>query len=538
MSPRGGTTYAGTGALVRLALRRDRVLIPLWAVGLAALCVSSAQATLALYPDPASLGEGIRTVLDNPSITALYGPVTDPTSPDSFAVLKTLMLGIIGVGLLCFSVVRRHTRTEEEEGRLELLGAGAVGRRAPLTAALIVAGIATLATVLVTVVGMVGIGMDLVGTLAFGTAWLVAGLVMTGATAVAAQLTTTTRGAGALALSFFGVAFLLRAVGDATDTGGSHPLTWVSPLGWAEKASPYGQDRFWVLALGLAFCGGCVAVAYALLGRRDLGAGLLPGRPGPARAGRALASPLGLAWRLARGSVLGWTVAYAVLGAVVGSLAGSALDMLKDPAVADMLRKLGNAEGTLLDTFFATELKIMGVVATAAGVSAVLRLHGEERSGRAEQVLATATPRRSWLGAYAALGLGIPAWLMAVGGLLAAAASRSTPQVPSVLELLGAALSTLPAVWLLVATALALVGVLPRWSALAWGVLAVAFALGEFGSLLRLPSWLVDVSPYPHLPPLPGGAMAWTSTVVMVLAAAVIALVTFVGFRRRDIATQ
>ena len=60
-------------------------------------------------------------------------------------------MGSVFVGLLAFAIVRRHTRVEEEDGRLELVGAGAVGRQAPLTAAVLLA-IAT--TVLAIVVGL------------------------------------------------------------------------------------------------------------------------------------------------------------------------------------------------------------------------------------------------------------------------------------------------------------------------------------------------------------------------------------------------
>ena len=39
-------------------------------------------------------------------------------------------------------LVVRHTRADEETGRAELVGAGVVGRHAPLAAALVVAAIA------------------------------------------------------------------------------------------------------------------------------------------------------------------------------------------------------------------------------------------------------------------------------------------------------------------------------------------------------------------------------------------------------------
>ena len=528
--------YAGTRTLVRLAIRRDRVLIPVSVLALVLFAVGAAKSSLDLYPTPESLSKDVGALLSNPSITAMYGPISDPTSPDAFAVIKTVMLGAVLLGVLCYAVVRRHTRTEEEEGRLELIGAGKVGRRAPLTAAVLVALGAALPTVVLTGLGLTGLGMDAEGGLALGVAWLIAALFMTGTTAVAAQLTSTARGCTAIAMSVLGVAFLIRAVADSSTSSAVQAASWVSPLGWSTRVSAYGANRFWVLLLGLAFFAVTVRLAFALLERRDLGAGIMSACLGPARAHRSLGSPLALAWRLQRGGVLGWTIAYAILGVVLGSLAKSVAEATSGNAgIEEMLRTMGGSMGTLLDAFFATELKFAAVVATVAGITTVLRIRSEETSGHAESVLATATRRRSWLGAYVLLGLGVPAWLMSVAGLCAGVSSRNVEGAPSAGAVLGASLSTLPAVWLIVATAMALVGALPRWSAVAWAILGVAFVLGEFGSLVNLPKWLVDVSPYPHLPALPGGTMTWGSTVVMVVIAVVLGVATFVTFRRRDL---
>ena len=55
--------------------------------------------------------------------------------------------------------MRRHTRTEEEDGRFELLAAGVVGRRAPLAAAVALATPAVLATGLLSALSLVGTGV-------------------------------------------------------------------------------------------------------------------------------------------------------------------------------------------------------------------------------------------------------------------------------------------------------------------------------------------------------------------------------------------
>ena len=69
---------------------------------------------------------GIKTIFASPSAVALYGPISDPTDPDALAVVKATMFGAVLLAVFGYAVVRRHTRTEEEDGRFELVGAGAV----------------------------------------------------------------------------------------------------------------------------------------------------------------------------------------------------------------------------------------------------------------------------------------------------------------------------------------------------------------------------------------------------------------------------
>ena len=208
-------SLAGTATLARLAVRRDRVLLPVGILGITLFAVSSARATLALYPTAASMDAGIKTIFASPSAVALYGPISDPTDPDALAVVKTTMLGAVLLAIFGYAVVRRHTRSEEEDGRFELVGAGVVGRRAPLAAAVGVAVCAVLLTCLLTTLGYAAIGMNVTGSVAAGAGWAATGLAFVGLTAVAAQLASTARGCAGLTMGALGVLFLLRAVADA-----------------------------------------------------------------------------------------------------------------------------------------------------------------------------------------------------------------------------------------------------------------------------------------------------------------------------------
>jgi ABC-2 type transport system permease protein len=528
------TSFAGTGTLLRLAWRRDRWIIVTCVLVLAATAYGSMAATLGLYANAADAAAGARVMADNPSLTALYGPLPSLTA-EGIGVLKTIMMGSLFTAFLAFAIVRRHTRTEEEEGRFELVAGGVVGRRAPLAAAVLLAVLTVVATGALSAVSLLPTGVGATGSVALGVVEVVAGLVMTGITAVAVQLTSTTRGAGGIAIAALGLAFVVRAMGDASTAGGQK-LVYASFLGWAEQVSPFGANRVWWLVPAVVVTAALLAAADRLLHRRDLGSGLWAARPGPARAAARLGSPMGLAWRLQRASLLGWTIGYAVLGLVVGSVASSVDQMASSPGVADMLRKMSGGQGSLVDVFFGAELRFLAIGAAAYGIATALRLRSEESSGRAEVVLATHVGRLRWIASHVAIAVVGALWLLAVAGVTAGLAARASTTT-GVGDLLTAALATAPAVLVCVALAMLLFGFLPRWSTLAWGLLALFVLLGEFGALLKLPDWALGASPFDHLGSLPGGE-ANPSGILALLAVAVLGgVVAAAGFRRRDLAT-
>jgi ABC-2 type transport system permease protein len=530
------TGLTGTGELLRLAARRDRVLIPVSIAALVFLVVGSAQATFGLYSgaDAASVAALFGDFMDNPALVAMYGPVASLTL-DSFATFKSVLLGAVFLCLLAYVIVRRHTRTEEEEGRLELLGAGVVGRRAALTSAVVLATATVLLTALLTTLGGIAVGLDASGSVALGVAWTIMGLAWVGTTAVAAQLTSTTRGTAGWALGALGVAFLLRALGDtAADDSPVRFLSWLSPLGWGVKVAPFGANRIELIVLGVAAYAALLAVAYTLLERRDLGAGVLPSRAGADRG--TLGSAFGLTRRLARGTVIGWTVAYVVLGTVLGSIAGNVESFINSPETADMLRRLGGGAGTIIDTFFATEFHIASVAAAALAIALTTRMHTEERTTRAEAVLATPVRRTPWALGHLTVAVAASAFVMFVGALVAGFVdSGRTGDLPGTVgPLVGAALSTLPAVWVSTAVAMLIYGAFPRFTGVVWAVLISFLLLGEFGDLLDLPEWLTQLSPYAHLPSLPGGEVSWTALVVLTVVAALVGALGIGALRRRD----
>ncbi|MFK0106262.1 ABC transporter permease [Streptomyces sp. NPDC091217] len=520
------TTLTGTGTLLRFALRRDRVTTPVW-IAVNALMVLSMPNTLkSLYGTEAERTDLVRQLQTNASFRALIGPIHDTSLGGLTAWRVGVYAGLLAAvtGLL---VVVRHTRDEEETGRAELLASGAVGRRASLTAALLAAGVANAVLALLITAGLANQGAA--GALALGVGVGAVGMVFATMAAIVAQLTESARLARGLTSAVLGAAFVLRAAGDSATSDGSSVWTWLSPLGWLENLRPFAAERWWVLLLFTAAVLVQAAVAYVLAGRRDLGMSFFPARPGPA-AGR-LGSAAALAWRLQRGGVLGWSLGFFLAGVVYGGLTEGAAGLVGDNKNAREIFERMGGRGGLTDAFLASMVGMLGLVAALYVVASVLRLHGEETSGRAEPLLAGPVGRLRWAAGHLTIAFGGSALIM-----LLAAAGFAVGYGKEAGPILAACLVQLPAVWVIGGSAVVLYGLAPRLAPAAWGVAVAVLLIGWVGPALNAPQLVLDLSPFGHLPKLPGGKMAWPPVLTLLALAAVLTAAGLTGLRRRDVA--
>ncbi|MER5529423.1 ABC transporter permease [Streptomyces sp. NPDC002677] len=519
------TTLTGTGTLLRFALRRDRLTTPVW-VAVNALMVLSMPNTLkTLYGTESERTDLVRQLETNASFRALIGPLYDTSLGGLTAWRVGVYAGVLAA-VASLLVVVRHTREEEEAGRAELLASGAVGRRAALTAALLAAAVANAVLALLTTAGLAGQGAA--GALSFGLGLAGTGMVFATTAAIVAQLTESARLARGLTSAVLGAAFVLRAAGDSADGAGSSPLTWLSPLGWLENLRPFAAERWWVLALFTAAVLVQAGVAYVLAGRRDLGMSFFPTRPGPAT-GR-LGSAAALAWRLQRGGVLGWSLGFFLAGIVFGGLTDGAADLVGDNADArEIFERMGGQSG-VTDAFLASMVGMLGLIAALYVVASVLRLHGEETAGRAEPLLACAVGRLRWAAGHLTIAFGGSVLIMLVAGL-----GFAVGYGKEVGPVLGACLVQLPAVWVVGSLALLLYGVAPRLAPAAWGVAVAVLLIGWVGPALNAPRLVLDLSPFGHLPKLPGGGMAWGPVLILLGLSVLLAGCGLAGLRRRDL---
>jgi ABC-2 type transport system permease protein len=530
------STLAGAGALARLAARRDRVMLPAWIYILTALVAGTAYSFRKLYPTAAGRAEFAAAAGQNPSLLSLYGPLYG-NSLGSLTAWRYGGFAALGAGLMSIFIVIRHTRADEETGRLELIGSAAVGRHAALTAALLISLTANAAVALVMSAALIALGLPAAGSISLALAIAGCGLVLTAVAAVTAQVADAARSARGLAIGVLGVAYLLRAVGDSAGARGPGWLTWLSPIGWAELIRSFGVIRWWILALPLLTTFALGLAAGLLAARRDYDAGLLPRRPGPARARQTLRSPLGLAWRLQRATLISWVIGALIYGVIIGSAAKGITGLLGSAEIRRILARLGGT-AALTNAYLAAIMSFTGLIAAGYAVSAVLRLRSEETDERADSLLATGVTRTSWGLSHLTIAAGGTILILAATGLGTGLgyALRSPGGGSETAELVGAGLSQVPAALVIAGVAAALFGLAPRFCAAGgWTALGIVVLMLFLGASLQLSHWVLDISPFTHLPKLPGGTVSAAPLIWLSVIAVALAVVGLIGLRRRDI---
>ncbi|MCQ4120938.1 ABC transporter permease [Rhodococcus tibetensis] len=525
-----------TPALLRFNLRRDRIKLPAWVLGIAVMTMYFGNALKLAYPTDQDIAN-VASFANSPAAIMMSGPGYGMDNPtlEAFLANQYALYLMVASALMNILLIVRHTRLEEEGGRTELVLAGVVGRFAPLTAAMLTALVANTALVVAGTLALAGTGFDAAGSLLLLTGFAALGLVFAAITAVMCQVTEHARAATGLAAAVLGAAFLVRGIGDLTAKHGS-ALSWLSPIAWSQQTRVFVDPRWWPLTLSIVFAGAALVGAYVLVGRRDVGAGLMAPRLGAAEASEALSHPFTMALRLQRGAIIGWAVGLSVAGLFYGAFTESIADAFAD-LPDDILVIMGGAEDNLVDGYLGLMGFTMAFLVSCFAILSVRRLRSEEQAGRADPVLATKTSRIGWMGSGVAAAAASSIVLLGLSGVATGVgAALVTGDLGYVVTLKLAYLAHTPAVLVVAAVAALLFGVVPR----AFNVVRVlpvfGYLVGTFGPLLQLPDWIGDLSPLGHIPQMPLESFAAAPFVVLLLVAGVAAGGGVTAFRRRDIA--
>lgn len=537
-----GGALAGTWQMVRFMLRRDRIRLPAWVLGLALLMIYFANA-LGSIIDEQGLA-GMAALAASPVTALIGGPgygFEQLTVPRLLAGLYGLYI-MLGTAFMSMTTISRHTRLEEQTGRSELIRANVVGRHAQLTAALIVAvAMNLLVSVLV---GLAVIGStidpqpDATGAFLLGFSTGAAGIAFAGVAAVTVQLSAYARAGSGIAGAVLGAAFIIRGLGDmsAAQDGDMDWLSWLSPLGWSQQAAPFTLDRWWPLLLSVGFAALCIAVGYTLQSRRDLAAGVLPDKLGSPHAPRWLSSPLALAYRLQRPNLVGWSVAMLLAGVTFGAFTQPMADGVSGMPT-EIVEVMGG-EGQITEGYLGFMALFFAIMIAVYAILSVQSLRAEEQGVRAEPVLATAVSKPVWLLSWTVVTALGALWLAALAGFgEAITAAAGTGDWDLFVPTLLGHLVHVAAVWFLLGLAVALYGLVPRLVGAAWAVVLYGAFLTLFGEMLEFDEAVLNTSPFQHIGQHPATDISWVSVAVLAALGLVLAGGGAASFRRRDLIT-
>ena len=537
---------SGVLRLVRFQARRDRVALPVWILGITLLGFATSTAVATQFGEEESQAAILALAASNPAFLFLRG-LPDGIGVGAVVFFQGFAFMAVLAGLMSTFLVVRHTRSDEELGRAELLGAVPLPRASSLVATLLLGAAANLLLCALVAAAFTAAGLPAGGAFAAGSAVGAVGVFFVGLAALAAQLLPTGRGANGAAAGLVGAAYLVRGVGDALGTPSADLLhvtsAWpslLSPIGWAQRARPFTAPDLGVLLVPLAAAVALGVLAVLIRRRRDAGSSLLPQRSGRERAGMGGTSYVGLAWRLQRSSVLGWCIGAAALGGVAGALGPLVSETVSGvAAIRELVARLVPGGNTgLVDVFVTALLGIAGVFAAAAGIQAVLRMRAEETEGRAEFLLSVPASRGRWLCAHLLTAAVSAALVSTTAGTAAAVGlGLSGTAGGPVWSLVPAALAHVPAALVFLVTAAVVFALAPQLSiALGWGTLAAGLVLGEFGELFGLPAWMQDASPFRHSSAMPVEPFNQAGALGLLAIAAAGAALAVYCLRRRDLA--
>ncbi|MGV8979067.1 MAG: ABC transporter permease [Cellulomonas sp.] len=520
----------GLATMLRILARIQLRGAVVWVLVLGASMIGTAASVAALYDTPAKIHTYAAAVTAGNALLAINGRVEGIDSlggvvADEFGFMAAFLLPLLGV-----SLVARTTRREEESGRLELLLGGRIARHQPPLAALLVATATIALTGALFAAGLIGFGVPVAGSILYAESLTCLAFVFAGVAALLAQLSQHARGVYTWSLMVLAASYVLRGVGDVTGTW----ITWLSPLGWAEKAAPFGDQRWWTLAIPLAVGLTLGGVALRLAAGRDLGSALVRRGGGPQRASARLRNPIGLAVWIHRPGTLGWLAGGVLLAGMMGALSSQLVDaMAGNPALATAI---GIAHSRPTDGLVAAVQLYLAVIAAGYVVQAIGTLRAEEADGRLETRLSGTLSRPRWLGSHALVVLaGLLAIVLGSSLVLGLTTALSVGDLGALGATMGAGLAYLPAELVLAGLALAVYGVRPRLFAVAWASYAVMTFIAFLGPGLKLHQWALDMSPTTHVGKPPAGTIQFGALTVMAGIAAALAAVGFTAFRRRGV---
>ncbi|WP_294180673.1 ABC transporter permease [uncultured Schumannella sp.] len=525
---------AGVRPLLAASLKQDARNFAPWIALVSVLPASSIALYIWIFPEQSARAELAMAVGLNPALALIFGTAGDLLTDEGFTAWRSLALGCFFASLMAIFIVVRTSRASEDSGQAELFASGVMGREARLAASVGLAFLASIGLGVVSFLATIAFGADPAAIAVLSLTYTASGFMFAGVAAIAAQLASEARAATAIAVTVLGVLFVARGYFEAS--GAEEWTSWVTPIGWMQQTDPASEQNYAPFLIALAFTIVTLGIAFALHAHRDFGAGVIPPRPGPARGGLT-SSVWGLAIRLNAGSIVSWLIAFVALGFVFGYLSISIADLIEtDATVAQLLAVGAASEDELVFRFMTTLLALAGIIAAVSGVGVIMRGYADEVAGRVDPILATAVSRTRYQASNTVVALLTSGLALLIGVVVIGVVAASLTDQLEAGEIIRQGLATIPAMWVLVALAHAVVGAEPSRRIAGWMGTVATFGLTILGPIFNLWDWILGISPFYHVPIVTAADADFTGWWIVNGVGLLLLTIGFAGFRRRDLA--
>lgn len=517
-------------------LKRDWRKIIIWILGVGLFSAGFVPAFEELAKGQGLVG--MYETMKNPAMIAIVGPTPIETAAEytlgaMYAHEMLLFCGLMAMVISVLHVIS-HTRKEENLGLTELVRSFPIGRQANSLAIMIETILINFLLALLISGALFSFGAETIsaeGSLLFGASIGVAGMIGAGMALVLAQLMPTSSSATGSTLGIIGLLYIMRAGTDISHV----ELSMFNPIGWIYLTYPFTDNNWTPLIFALVFLVIAVIIAFALEGSRDIGAGYLPERAGREYAKPSLLSVRGLFFRLNKGVILGWMVAFIFIGASYGAIYGDMHVFIESNEL--MKQMFTHAGFSIEESFTGTIMMVMICLVSILPILIINKLFTEERRLHFSQLFSTKVTRGQLY--WNCIGLAI--FTSLVGIILAASSLGGTAMATlgdySAMDFgdfLAAGFNYFPSVLFITSLAALALGWLPRWGKAVYVYLGYSFSVNYFGAMLDIHEVISNIAILSWIPRMPVEEFSFFTFVSLTVISIIIMVIGYLGYIKRD----
>ncbi|GAA4063116.1 tetronasin resistance protein [Amphibacillus indicireducens] len=517
-------------------LKRDWKKIMIWVLGVGLFSAGFVPAFEEIAKGQGLIG--MFETMQNPAMVSIVGPTpietaTNYTIGAMYAHQMLLFCGLFAMIIAALHVVG-HTRKEEDLGLTELVRSFQIGRQANSFATII--EVLLVNSLLALLIGgtLTSFGTDTIsiqGSFLFGLSVAMAGLIGAAIALVMAQIMPNSAGATGSTLGIIGLLYITRAATDISNI----TFSMFNPLGWLYLTYPFTNNNWLPIFFALIFCIIMVMIAFALEGRRDMGAGYLPEREGRAYAKQSLLSVHGLFIKINKGVIISWLISFLILGAAYGAIYGDMQSFLESN---DLLQQMFTQSGVSIEeSFTATIMMVMMGLVAILPIVIINKLFSVEQRLYLSQLHATKVTRGQfyWTNISLAIVIGAIGILFAAGGLgITALTVMEDHTTMNLTDFLIAGYNFLPAVLFFTALAALALGWAPKLGKFIYVYLGYSFILNYFSGILDLPDWFLKTAIKSWIPQMPVESFKVIPFIVITTVSIILMTIGYLGYKKRD----